>query len=232
MRSREERGSWYGWGRRPVPGILSGISDAAGNATITYPAHVRDELTVAAVTATVEHPEYCGAQVEVSVDAPSPIVLARGAPARLNASSAPNIQFAALHADVADDHRQSHTLKWQREPGSDTVTSFLPDGKYMARLVGRTADGQLYFSAPALFSAPSASTLNFAWKLKQGTSFHGKLDDSVPRPVKAGWVVAHVTSPNLVRDACGVLALRWYSTADVAEDGTFHLQTFRKAPWK
>jgi len=78
MRSKEERGSWYGWGRRPVPGILSGTSDTAGLATITYPAHVRDELTVAVVTVTVEHPEYCGAQVEVNVDSPRPIVLACG----------------------------------------------------------------------------------------------------------------------------------------------------------
>jgi hypothetical protein len=223
MRSREERGSWHGWGRRPAPGILSGTSDAAGIATITYPAHVRDELTVAVVTATVEHPEYCGAQVEMSVDAPSPIVLARGTQVRLTASSATNIPFIALHADIADDHRQSHTLKWQRAPGSATIVSFLPDGKYMARLVGRTSNGQLYFGAPAIFSAPSAGSLEFAWQLKQGSGFNGKLDDSVPRPVRAGWVVAHVTSPTLVRDACNVLALRWYSTADVAEDGTFHL---------
>lgn len=223
MRSKEERGSWYGWGRRPVPGILSGTSDAAGLATITYPAHVRDELTVAVVTVTVEHPEYCGAQVEVNVDSPRPIVLARGTQVRLSASSASNVQFVALHADIADEQRQAATLKWQSEPGSNTVISFVPDGKYMARLVGRTADGQLYFSAPALFTAPSVTSLDFDWQLAQGSSFQGKLDDSVPRPVKAGWIVAHVTSPQLVRDACGVLALRWYSTADVGEDGTFHL---------
>jgi len=224
LRSKEERGSWYGWGRRPVPGILYGTSDATGMATITYPARVRDELTVAVVTVTVEHPEYCGAQLELNVDAPGPIVLARGTPVRLTAASATNIRFVALHADIADDQRQAHTLKWQREPDLNTLTAFLPDGKYMGRLVGRTADGGLYFSAPALFSAPSTSPLEFVWQLTEGTGFQGKLDDAVPRPVKAGWVIAHVTTPKLIRDACGVLALRWYSTVDVREDGTFRLE--------
>ena len=93
----------------------------------------------------------------------------------------------------------------------------------MARLVARTAGGRLYFSEPTIFSTPSERELDFTWPLSEGTSLRGKLDESVPRPVHAGWVVAHVTSPKMVENACGVLALRWYASSDVGEVGTFHL---------
>jgi hypothetical protein len=190
-------------------------------ATITFPAHCRDELTTGTVIVTVDHDDFCGVQAEVNVDAPQPIVLARGTRIRLSASAPAGINIVALHADIASQNRQMGTLKWQRD--SNTISSFLPDGQYIARLVGKTAAGQIFFSEPTVFSTPSNSELDFVWPLKEGTSFRGQFDELVPRPVRGGWVVAHVTSPKLIQNACGVLAMRWYTHADVVDDGTFHL---------
>ena len=47
-----------------VPGIDGGTSDVLGMATITFPAHCHDELTTGTVIVMVEHPEFCGTQVE------------------------------------------------------------------------------------------------------------------------------------------------------------------------
>ncbi len=223
MRSKEEPGSCYGWGWRTVPGIDSGASDATGMATITFPAHCRDELTTGTVIVMVDHDEFCGMQVEVSVDAPPPIILARGTRIRLSASTASGVNIVSLHADITSQNRQMGTPKWQRD--SNTISSFFPDGQYIARLVGKTAQGPLYFSEPTVFSSPSASELDFVWRLKEGTEFRGQFDELVPRPVRGGWVVAHVASPKLIQNACGVLGLRWYTHADVGEDGTFQVRS-------
>ena len=224
MRSKEARGSCYGWGPRKIPGVDGGTSDATGAATITFPAHCPDELTTGTIIVRVEHVGSCAAQVEVDVDAPRPIVLERGTRVRFTAQPG-GVVYSELYADIEHDERQSGRLKWEREPDGLSLSSYLSKGKYIARVVGFTEAGEVYFGEPKLFSVPAldGADIHLAWAKKKGTSIKGMFGPEAPRPIRNGWAVAVVTSPKRVENACGVLATRWEVSVDVARDGSFIL---------
>jgi hypothetical protein len=230
LRTREERGSAYSWRSRSQSEIHDAVTDAEGRASISFPAHPLDNLTTGTVMVLVRHPATCPASAELDVDRPQPVKLARGT--KVTLSTQHEAAFTALYADVKDQARQAAFLKWERSADGQSLTSHLPDGMYLLRLVALTAGNDCYFSAPFPLSLPSAATntsasadgsIHLRFPLEKAASVTGALDPAVPRPIQGGWVVAHVTSPRLEPRACGVLFQGWYRSVDVAEDGSFTL---------
>ena len=248
LRSKEEPSTGYGWGRQNVPGVQTGTTDAHGNATITFPVHPMDNLTTGMVIVLVQHPDACSAQVELNVDAPRPVTLVRGTKLSFRIEPVPGVLFSRIYADVAGDRQRADFLTWH-SPDGQIVSAHFPDGNYLARMVAITAQGTLYFSNSSMFSPPDYPKFSLDQKtldrmiqerppivvtgpwtvfaVTEGRTVHGRLDPSVPRPVKGGWAVANVTSPALIPSSCATLTNNWRASTDVAEDGSF---TFADLP--
>ncbi|HEY0256797.1 MAG TPA: ankyrin repeat domain-containing protein [Candidatus Methylacidiphilales bacterium] len=241
LRSREEPGSYY-FGSPSGKGIAlqTGTTDAEGNATISFPAHPVDNLTTGTVAVLAQHPDACTANVELNIDAPRPVTLVRGTKWDFSVSPIPGVTFSQVYADIGGDRRQAAFLKWEHASDGQSVSAHFPDGKYFVRMVGVTAEGKVYFSDASSLTIPRVidqhaenhtigdniavvGDLTEVFQLKEGRSVRGKFDDTVPRPIKGGWVVADVTSPALDPNNWFAPTNGWETSADVAEDGSFVL---------
>ncbi len=270
LRTKEEPGSFYfGMLTNGKPISPPATTDASGNATIAYPVHIMDDLTTGTVAVQVQHPDACSISEELEVDAPKPVTLVRGMKVTLSALPVAGVSFSRVEAQIADPERKSDSPKWEHLPDG-SVSTHLPHGEYLVRLIAATAEGKVYFSSSvprsvplgyvdALpdsnpgrggsfqqmegLSTPGQSTPNVLFSVpltysramaesdensgrkillpvKEGSILHGQIDPLVPRPIKGGWVIAEVTSPDLA-SAYGSRALPWQACADVAEDGSF-----------
>ena len=226
LRSKEEPGSYYfGSPSGRAIAVQTERTDGDGNATISFPARPIDHLTTGAVAVLVEHQDSCTANVELNVDAPRPVTLVRGTKVAFSAQLVPDVDFSRVYADISSDRQRAPFLKWDRSPDGQSVSAHLPDGKYLARVVAITGEGKAYFSAsmPLLLPSPIPGDQTISFSVQEGTALKGRLDPGVPRPVKGGWAVAHVTSPELDPTNCSSITNSWRTSADVAEDGSFTL---------
>ena len=232
FRTKVDHGSW--WGIRPQDEHLfaSGTTDAQGKISVSFPSHAGDELTTGTVIVLVQHPEACSAEVEINIDEPKPVMLVRGTKVILSAQPLPGVSFSRIEADIVDDERQARLQKWTHAPDGKSVSAHLPDGNDLVRLVGMTPQGKIYFSDSVPFSLLAKpeggktlqsgdSELKKSFVMHEGGMVKGALDSSVPRPVKGGWIVGCVSSQ--LPDHGNSLINTWWTSSDVAEDGSFAL---------
>ncbi len=212
-RLKEDAASAYGvpegdlW---PTPSPAP--TDADGRTTLIYPLEGEEGMQLSILFVAVAHPDFCRAQIELSVTSPTPLVLQQGA--RLTLIGESETKDLCIHADLGVAPFPP-PVDWVRS-STDTVTARIPVGRYAVRAIGRSATGEIWFSAPQEFRAENqTATLRLA--LTPGRSVAGALDSSVPRPVQHGIVVAEVTTPS----AAGINL--WKTSAPLAKDGTFLL---------
>src|SRR5690606_25448798 len=98
---------------------------------------------------------------------------------------------ATLFAQVSKGYSGS-TNFWSRPAPGVLMTRRLDDGPQTIRAIQLSANGTAWFSDPIKIQAVPGQTNEVVVDLKPGVTTRGRLDDTVPRPIKNGRVVAHV----------------------------------------
>ncbi len=224
LRTRADPGSFYGWrvdrDGPPVPAM----TDADGIAAVRYPHTIDEKMAVSALSFLAEHPDYSATRPTsyAVVDNPAkaePVVLRRGATLRIAGRLPGSADAVPVYPQQGDLTRAPLTPNaWKDAGGNVLETHQLPAGRSYLRLVHAAPDGVLYFSEARLLSAVSGETYKLDLELKPGVRVEGRLDPSVPRPVRGGRVEVHAYATGPESDANEV---GWYTWRDVAADGTF-----------
>ncbi len=241
-------GGWYSWqsGKSSVPNPPVS-TDAAGYAQVPYPKYVFERIETGTLCLRAEHPEFVPARPEVRVafsppaGAPwrerfdfiwggirhgvlliraDPIVLQRGAALRLSVKADPAVpQDLALFAQVSGLDTTDTNFWGGAGPGV-LLTRRLPSGAQTLQMIGFDAEGSPWFSPIAHITTAAGQTNELELVLRRGVIVTGRLDDSVPRPVRNGRVVAHVWPQNETSQS---YPPQWHTWSRIREDGSFDL---------
>lgn len=218
LRTKADPGSHWIWLEQrlgPAPKLKT---NEQGIVEMPYPKYVMEKLETGKMTWSVEHSDFVDAREDRSVsDAPAEIQMVRGF----------RIAVTAVNADTGTQIKNDlHVIiggawgDWNlRENGTLTSPVF-------SKRVCTMRVVQLENGSPSLFSEsitiePGDRSRVFLKNvaLSLGTRVEGKIDPSVPRPIRNGQVAVIVKSnvPNVgVRDNWS-----WYDKASIQEDGSF-----------
>jgi len=218
-------GGWYGWqtGSNAVPAraVRTGKN---GYASVPYPKYVFERIETGVLCLGVDHPDFVPARPEcvVATAPPSgapwkvrwddiwrrlqrqalltqtdPVTLQRGAILMLSARPEPAAPMSGrLFAQVSGLASSDARLWMEPAPGA-IMTRRLGAGPHTLRAVQFDADGFPWFSDVLQIDARVGQTNNRAVILRKGTSVRGELDQTVPRPVRHGRVVATIRPPGI-----------------------------------
>jgi hypothetical protein len=239
---------WYGW-RVRESGIANDPvkTDAEGFARVPYPKYVFERIETGTLCLSVEHPDYvpdrperivalappAGAPWRVWADyvwyrlqhkalvaRPDPVVLQKGGVLKLSVkpgSAAP--RDLPLFAQISGLRTQDANF-WLRPGPGLLMTRRLRPGRETIRAIQFDSNGSAWFSPVASITSLAGQTNELAVELKPGIAVHGRLDDTVPQPVRNGRVVAHVwpqgeQPQNSPPD--------WHAWSNIRADGTFDI---------
>jgi hypothetical protein len=213
-------GGHYGWSARyERSGVKADTvrTDADGYAEVRYPYYVIERLETEQISFAVDHPDFCPdrpfRKVAPSPPAnaplneklrylvmrlarqvsarPDPVALKRGGTVRLTGyvGAKENI-VTNLNAEISDMW-PAGTNFWQRT-GPVLWSKKATPGTAHLRAVHFPPHGPVMFSKLVSFEAKAGETNEFALELKPGVRVTGRLDESVPRPVRGGRVCTRV----------------------------------------
>ena len=241
---------WYAW-RAQESGVPNDPvkTDAEGYARVPYPKYVFERIETGTLCLSVEHPDYvperpelmvafappAGApwrvwadnvwarlRLKVLIVRPDPVVLQRGAILKLSVkpgSTAPT--DAPLFAQVSALQTR-HTNFWFRPGPGLLMTRMFRAGPETIRAIQFDSNGSAWFSAVTHITAVAGQTNELAVELKPGVVVHGRLDDTVPRPVRNGRVIAHVWPQDEKPENSPP---DWHAWSNIRADGTFDLSS-------
>ena len=242
---------WYGW-RTDKSGVPNPPvkTDSQGYAPVPYPRYVFERIETGTLCLSVEHPDYVPDRPEcivtfappagapwriwadyvwgrirrkVLVVRPAPVVLQKGAMLKLAvkpASGAPT--DAPIFAQVSGLDT-SATNFWIRPAPNLLVTRKLPPGRRLTlRAFQFDSNGSAWFSPVVSLTASAGQTNELFVELKPGVGVHGRLHDTVARPVRQGRVVAHVWPSGEQPQSSPP---EWHTWATVRDDGAFELSS-------
>ncbi len=204
------------------------MTDDTGTATVRYPRYAFDQLPTGALSLRVEHPEYCPARessykvMDNPVEAAT-VKLLRGATLRVSGHLPGSTDAVPVYPQENDT--SSNPLPpgaWKDMGGNGLETHQLAPGRHYLRLAHRAADSLLYFSEMTLLSVVAGTTRTLDLELTPGVRVEGRVDASVPRPVRGGHVVASVCANGAGGDENWV---GWFSSREVAADGSFAFES-------
>ncbi len=209
-------GSWFSSGAMnpalPPPGEYT--TDEQGNVTIEYPKYVVERRPTGVVIVQASHPEFVDDDTELQVALPNPtVVLKRGGRVEVSARLADGTQPAERL--FAIDGRWS-SQPWELSKPGNLRSPVLGAEKMTVRVVYLPEDGPAQFSPPVPVTPDVDKSQTLEVELRPGTRLIGVLDDSVPRPVTGGHVVAQVEAS---------LGNGWADWTEIAEDGTFEFDS-------
>ena len=101
-------------------------------------------------------------------------------------------------------------------------------GEHVVRFVDYTDPDSLQFSDPVMFEAVAEKTEELELHLRPGLSIRGELD--APKPVKAGYVVAHISTAAPGAGSKHDQYISWKTWAHVAENGEFEIHSLPPTP--
>ena len=218
IRSKEEPGSHWGW-RDGLWGKVPKIkTDPDGIATMPYPKMLSDDKTTGTMTWTVEHPDFSSYRHDHSVDDdPAKIELERG------------FRIALTAVDEAGEKIKEQLYavgsfegggKWEVKKNGTLVSNVMKKQDGILRVVCFREDQPTLFSEEIEIKPGDKSRVLLKdVKLALGCRVEGRLDDSVTRPIKNGYIIASISKkldPNNWQSQW-----HWSDEATVAEDGTF-----------
>ncbi len=216
MRTRIEPGSHWSWSPEehgPLPKLKT---NAQGIVEMPYPKYVTEKLETGQMTWSVEHPDFVDFRQDRSVDDdPAEIKLERGyriAVTAINAATGQKIKddlYAVISGSRAD---------WKLANNGMLVSPMFAKTETTLR-VCQFVDGQppLFSESIKIEPGDRSRVLLKDVKLSLGTRVEGRLDESVTRPVKNGYVsvgiVRRVNNQNR--------GWNWHDKAPIEEDGSF-----------
>ena len=231
VRSAHGHGMWSVEGQvGSEPPMLT--TDGDGKVTIPFPRFIDKarETPPQALTCRVEHPDYAEtvyndvAVVDAELPNESVITLHPGA----------RVSIAAFTADQPLDAQFVHALwsspsHWSHgSPVSGTTNDQrwrelprLPAGTELLRLVYVPDDGPVMFSGVRQMLMADGEQYKVRLEMKKACRVEGHLDDSVPRPVQNGRVVAEVIAR---ADGDRRDTLDWRAAVEIRPDGSFTLE--------
>ena len=190
MRTKVQRGSWYGWVPEQHGKPATGMSDAEGNIELDVPMFVEEKLETGEVNWIVDHPDYVKANLDLRVDDdPGFVTLAHGRRIIANAADQDTKEpiYQDLYALISGD---SWYHEWKSLNGGKIMSPTVSCDRPLLRLI------QLPEAGAALFSdvidldshARLRRTVVRDIPLSPGTRVKGKLMNDVPRPISNGYV--------------------------------------------
>ncbi len=205
-----------------------------GSAALRYP-EVADyeilKLPVEMIKVSVYHPDYCSQEVEVPVgsehNAAFEVQLSPGISLTLNAvdiDGKPVTEPFAVAMPGA-----YYISRWNRPKPSQAHGRFIKPGNQQLMLFQPKPDGRHLFSEVLSFhfdEDKEPAVVVDEIELQPGIRLRGRLADSVPRPVKNGYVLAaHCPLPlgNTYSDQFP--SLIYYATAEIEADGSFEFKS-------
>ncbi len=221
LRPAVSPGSSYMWG--PITGKPKHQTNVEGTASVRYPRYVREKMETGVVGLRAKlHGFATMPSIELNADGTSPpIVMAVAASVRMSAYigseenpvspiiarfGGPDGYNGEVNGEVAIERRD------------------LREGLYWIWLGHVDNDGTKYFSEAVQFEAAKGEFRGYALPLRKGVKLTGRLDDTVPRPVRNGWIEAHVFPPEAGDLTVGnPRYVEWSAHAPVRDDGTFEL---------
>lgn len=238
---------WYNWGKgRDVPDTPV-TTDKNGFASVPYPKYVFERIETGTLCLAVNHPNFVPSRPECVVSTalpagapwkdrfteildriqhktlfahPDPIVLQKGAALKISVrpgSLSP--KDAPMYAQISGKINLKADSWLRPEPGV-LITQRLPDGNHSIRVVRVETNRMVWFSEVTNFTAVVGQTNELVVDFKPGVTVRGRLDDSVPRPVVNGRVIAHVWPAGLRPPQ---YPPQWHSWSPIREDGTFEI---------
>ena len=238
----------YGWvtGSNGVPNDPV-TTDSRGRAEIPYPKFVFERIESGQISFSVNHPDFvsdrpfrtvssslpAGApwrerlvywwgriRRKAFVTTTDPVVLQQGAILKLTVQD--DSKGGAQRRIFAQASKiwSADTNTWLRPEPDLIMTRRLPAGTQAVRVIQFDAKGAAWFSDVVTFMAVQGKTNEFSLPVKPGVVLRGRLDDSVPRPVTNGRVVANVrpTGHNIQNHPP-----EWHAWSSVRSDGTFEI---------
>ena len=212
----------------PAPRVKT---DGDGIAIMPYPRYVSGNMETNSTTWSVNHPDFVFLQKERYVkDEPAEIQLQRGFRVALTAKNSTTGE--AIKEDLYAVIGLSGEAKWKLKKNGTLVSGVYPKRKCYLRVMQCT-EGQ-----PTLFSemitvepGEQSRVLLRDIELSPGTRLEGKLDASVKRPVKNGYVTGCVRITMEPKDWETYWA--WSDKAKIKEDGSFVFESLpRDAVWQ
>ncbi len=230
IRTQRAHGGWtpngYGQGEPPER-----TTDAEGRATLPAPLFAdRDQReNVIAITCRVAHPDFVESvynDVNVTPAAlpeEATVVLYPGDLLEVaGQSEAGPLPIERVFAQWSSDSyfgREGTTIT---EEGMRRLPR-LPPGPELLRLVYLPKEGEALFSHVDPLQLTNGKRRRIRALLFPGVRVTGRLDDSVPRPVANGRVVAQVIDYLKDDGPASDETLQWRAVAKISEDGTFTL---------
>ncbi|MBX7167541.1 MAG: hypothetical protein K1X74_14520 [Pirellulales bacterium] len=219
---------WRGSDNQPKPELA--VTDANGQATLRYPAlmFAAEKVRPERLTCSITHPDYAGtSHTDVDVrDAGQPnavqtITLERGAQLVVMPDAGDRVvdrqYLYLLDSAPALDYRQP--LKYDSD--GRLLPPRVPAGTLLLRLAYLPDDGPALFSPVQQIDLANDERREIRLTLEPCARVTGRLDDSVPRPVREGRINAatvHRVASNFWQ------AIDWRAVATIDGDGNFMLE--------
>ncbi len=198
-------------------------------AELSYPRWINQELnvSVSGVTVIADHPDFCAGRhvnCEVPPAVAKPIQLTGGGRLRLHAfregDDEPLTDFRTMVSGNWDTYRP--WLKTAKGP-IGRLSPALSAGTKLIRVIHPAADGRLHFSRLLRFESRAGQSEDRLLRLRPGMTVRGRLDDSVPRPVKNGYAVLAIVD-EVPHEAGGGEELFWQTWVRLSADGEFRFE--------
>ena len=246
----------YGWRTNVFGPKETAITGPDGKAYLKYAVMgiPQEKEFTGALMFSVTHPDYSTVTIQdYPVDQTNaPIRIVRGATLIVSGYYGGR-RVADLVPNLADDGVGPDD--WQKQADCILVCHKVSPGGHLIQLMGRLPSGEIVYSGRALVTVTPGSAHQVMLKMKSGASgsasvmgkngetgrltfdmkpgirLEGRLDDSVPRPVKNGRVMISIRPPeypatNVIEDFYDLDAKNggrnfWHSYRPINADGTF-----------
>ena len=219
MRTKAERGSWWGWNDKRDGELPKVPTNAEGIAVIPYPKYTDGEARDRrAQSQHVTHPEFIMFDADRNVkDDPAKVALGRG------------FRIAATAVDEAGERIKTDIYgitsgragKWSLKNNGMLVSPTMKKEDCLLRIL-QIEEGQPIKFSERIKVEPGAGrrVMLKDHQLSLGVRVEGQLDESVKRPVINGRVAARIARRADKDDPWG-RKWSWSDAAEISEDGSF-----------
>ena len=200
-------------------GPIASISNQTGMACLLYPRCTTGERCISEITFRVDHAEFCRKSACCLLDRAdvTTVTLQRGVPVQLNVRlGGKRVRPEEVYVVVGGSGgwRTSGDI-WQSTTSGELTTSRLPPGRHHLMVIHVSPDGVRGFSPSVVIDVSNDQKVERDLQLKPGVSVTGVLDETVPRPVQNGKVLARFLPGG---------GVDWRACADIEPSGRFVLE--------
>ena len=178
-------------------------------------------MEVKFVNVVVKHPDFCTARANCPTEGESlPVILRRGGTLKISGFfEAGGKKADDVHVQTRANDRDAEIDMdtWIHEEGGILSNRQVPRGSGFLRVVSLPENGPAHFSDIVEIAVEEGESRGIHVALRPGMRFHGKLEDSVPRPIVHGRVDVNVTTVV----SGGSESMEWHTWRDIEADGTF-----------